>query len=289
MSNLTPEDVDAVCNLVDELCGICWDASKGYLIESRLREVAEREGCKNYCDLVKKVRANVAPGLRDEVIDAVTTNETLWFRDNSPFEAIKYKALPEIIDEKAATVFPKRIRLWSAACSTGQEPYSIALAIAETIIDYQTWDIQILGTDISPSAVAQASRGIYSKLEIGRGMPPEKLSKFFTPHEGSWKIKDEIRAMCLFKPLNLLQPFTEMGPYDVIFCRNVAIYFGRQQRTSLFRRLAERLNPNGWIFAGSSESLADIGPEWHPQHHCRSNCYRPRQPRVAESQAVGVR
>ena len=122
MSSLTPEDIDAVCDLVDDLCGICWDASKGYLIESRLKTIVEREGCQNYHDLVRKVRANVVPGLRDDIIDAVTTNETLWFRDSSPFEAIKFKALPEVIDEKAGTVFPKRIRMWSAACSDGVGP-----------------------------------------------------------------------------------------------------------------------------------------------------------------------
>lgn len=275
---LTPAGIDAVCDLVDDLCGICWDESKAYLIEARLEKIVQESSCVNYEELVRKVRAEIVPGLKDQVIDAVTTNETLWFRDASPFEALKHKLVPEIIDEKAKGIFPRRLRIWSAACSTGQEAYSIAMTLADLIPDYLEWDIQILGTDISPAAVQQASRGEYSNLEVGRGLTSTHLNKHFTDLGKSWKISDELRSLCHFQTRNLHQPFTGLGPFDVIFCRNVAIYFNDKDRVSLFERLADVLNTNGWIIVGSSESLAQYGTRWQPEHHCRANCYHPNRP-----------
>ena len=277
MSELTPSDIDSVCGLVDDLCGIYWDESKAYLIEARLSSIVESQGCKNYAQLVSKVRANLTPGLKEQVVDAVTTNETLWFRDTSPFDAMRFKVLPEVIDEKSKTLFPNRLRIWSAACSTGQESYSLGIAIAETIPNVESWDIQIVGTDISAAAVAKASRGIYSKLEMGRGMDASNHRKYFVECDGGWQIHDSIRAMCTFATRNLHNPFTDLGMFDVIFCRNVAIYFTEGDRRSIFERMAEILAPYGWVFVGSSESLNDLGERWKPQQHCRSNCYRPNQ------------
>lgn len=275
MTELSHEDIDAVCGLVDDLCGICWDESKSYLIEARLHTLMEQQGCENYRDLVKKVRAEVTPGLKDQVVDAVTTNETLWFRDASPFAALQHKLIPELIDNKAKTVFPRRLRIWSAACSTGQEVYSIALTIAQLLPDFLEWDIQILGTDISPSAVEQASYGSYNKLEISRGMTPDLLKRYFVEQDDSWRVCDEIRSICSFKQRNLLKPFRDLGAFDVVFCRNVAIYFSRPDRQQLFEQIANVLNPEGWIIVGSSEALGDLGPNWRPQQHCHANCYRP--------------
>jgi chemotaxis protein methyltransferase CheR len=283
MTKLTTEDIDAVCNLVDDLCGICWDESKAYLIESRLSAIVDKNGCENYQDFARKVRAELVPGLKEEVVDAITTNETLWFRDESPFKALQYKVIPEVIDDKAKTVFPKRIRIWSAACSTGQEPYSIAMTIADLLPDFDQWDIQILGTDISPAALEQAKSGIYNELEIGRGMDPLRLSRYFTKKDKKWQINEKIRSRCNFQIKNLHEPFSELGSYDVIFCRNVAIYFTGEDQCTLFKKLAEALSPNGWIFPGSAESLSHIGPNWVAQQHCRSNCYRPNQTVLAKS------
>ncbi len=277
MSSLTTGDIDAVCGLVDELCGICWDESKSYLIDSRLSGIAEQAECANYKDLVRKVRAELVPGLKEKFVDAITTNETLWFRDGSPFEALQHKAIPELIDERSGTVFPKRMRIWSAACSTGQEPYSIAMTIAGLIPDFDQWDIQILGTDISPAAVEKAKSGMYGELEIGRGMDPERLNRYFLKKGNQWQVNDRIRAKCTFQTKNLHQPFTGMGPFDIIFCRNVAIYFSQEDQHALFNKLADVLSPNGWIFPGSSESLAHVGPQWVAQQHCRANCYRPNR------------
>ncbi|MBX3424636.1 MAG: protein-glutamate O-methyltransferase CheR [Pirellulales bacterium] len=275
MSNVTPEDIDAVCGLVDDLCGIYWDASKAYLIESRLSQLVRKTSCANYADLVRKVRAAALPGLREEVINAVTTNETLWFRDTSPFEALRHKVIPHVIDGKAKSLNPRRLRIWSAASSTGQEAYSIAMAFADVVYDYQNWDFKVFGTDISPAAVAQASRGVYNKLEISRGLDVAYRDKYFIDQGDSWLVRDSIRSMCSFAVRNLHEPFTGLGPFDVVFCRNVAIYFNAEDRAKLFEKLAATLTPEGWLFAGSSESLSDLGARWAPQQHCRATCYQP--------------
>ncbi len=290
MSNLTSQDVDAVCDLVDHLCGVYWDQSKAYLIESRLAALVKRSGCHSYVDFAHKVRANLLPGLKSEVIDAVTTHETLWFRDSSPFEALKHKLVPELIDAKANSAFSQRLRIWSAACSTGQEPYSIAMTLAELIPDVHRWDVQILGTDISPGSIEQASRGLYNEMEIGRGLDASRLNKYFVRQGAQWKICDEIRSMCSFGVRNLHDPFTGIGPFDIIFCRNVTIYFTPEDRQSIFTRMSQALNPNGWILVGSSESLSDMGPRWTPQFHCRANCYRPNMvaPPKDNSVALGL-
>jgi chemotaxis protein methyltransferase CheR len=275
MSDLTPQDIDAICDLVDDLCGIYWDESKAYLIESRLSGLVKRSQCSSYVDFAQKVRAGLLPGLRADVIDAVTTHETLWFRDSSPFDALKHKILPELIDAKANSPFSRRFRIWSSACSTGQEPYSIAMTFAELVPDVHRWDVQVLGTDISPASIEQASRGLYSDMEISRGLDQTRLNKYFVRQGAQWRICDEIRSLCSFGVRNLHDPFTGIGPFDVIFCRNVVIYFTPEDRKSIFNRMSQALNPNGWILVGASEPLGEMGPQWKPQFHCRASCYRP--------------
>jgi chemotaxis protein methyltransferase CheR len=271
----TFEGIDAVCNLVHDLCGIVWDESKAYLIEARLGSLIHDAGCENYLDLVEKVRAEIVPGLKEQVVDAVTTNETLWFRDSSPFEALKFKVLPEMVDAKSKGPSSKRLRIWSAACSTGQEAYSIAMTIADTIPDVTSWDVQIIGTDISPAAVQQATAAEYNTMEMGRGMDDAHLQTYMLKYDKLWRVIDPIRKMCTFKTFNLHQPFVGLETFDIVFCRNVAIYFSAKDRRTLFNKIKDVLLPSGWVFVGSSESLSDIGPDWQPQNHCRANCYRP--------------
>ena len=272
---VTTEDIRFVARFVDESCGVVLDDSKAYLVESRLADLAKATGCASYRDLCQRARSISDSALQTKIIDAITTQETLFFRDNSPFEALRHKVIPDVIDGKAKTAFPRRIRIWSAASSTGQEPYSIAMTLCETIPSIASWDINILATDISDAAVKAASIGWYAKHEIQRGMKPESLGKYFVEQGGGWKIKDQIRAMVSFQRRNLLQPFLGIGPFDVIFCRNVAIYFDAARRRDLFHRLAERLTPNGYLFVGSSESLLDLGPQFAPKNHCRATFYQP--------------
>lgn len=278
---VTADDVTYVTRLVDELCGVVLDDTKAYLIESRLGELARANGCPSYRDLCQKARYAGDRALQQNIIDAITTQETLFFRDNSPFEVLQHRLIPDIVDGKAKTAFPKRIRIWSAASSTGQEPYSIAMSLWETIPNVASWDIQILATDISDAAIKQASMGRYAAHEIQRGMPPRLLQKYFVQQNGGWKIKDELRAMVSYQKRNLLEPFIGIGPFDVIFCRNVAIYFDGPRRRDLFLRLADRLTPDGALLVGSSESLLDLGPRFAPQNHCRATFYLPNKARHA--------
>lgn len=283
---VSTEDIKVISRLVDDLCGIVLDESKGYLIESRLSGVAAEAGCASFSELYYKARHGSDRALRTKIINAITTNETLFFRDTSPFEALQHKALPELFDAKAGSAFPKRLRIWSAACSTGQEPYSLAMVLHELIPDIASWDIKITATDISDQAIAQASRGQYAEHEIRRGMPPRLLEKYFAKDGNNWKVKDELRALIAFQRINLLEPFTALGTFDVILCRNVAIYFKPDVRRELFERLARQLAPHGYLFAGSSESLSDLGPRFMPHKHCRAVFYRPNLPAPAAAAAT---
>jgi chemotaxis protein methyltransferase CheR len=279
---LDPKEIDDVCDLIKELCGIYLDSTKGYLIESRLGDLVKKNNCSSYRQLAEKARSLLGSGLKREIVDAITTRETLFFRDSSPYEALQFKALPELLDERAKTPFPRRLRIWSAACSTGQEPYSIGVILHEMIPDIHRWDIQILATDISDAAVAKASRGLFSALEVERGLPDKTRDKYFTRQGDEWRVTDSIRALVKFQQMNLLDPFRFSTPFDVIFCRNVAIYFEKAKKIDLFRRMIPILVPFGYLFVGASESLIDCGPEFRPMAHCRSTFYRPSMMALAK-------
>jgi chemotaxis protein methyltransferase CheR len=272
---LTREDIQVVSRMVLDLCGIVLDESKDYLIKGRLSSVATEAGCKSFSELYYRTRHGKDEALRNKIVDAITTRETLFFRDTSPFDALQHKAIPDLIDAKTASGEPKRLHIWSAACSTGQEPYSIAMVLHELLPQPGGWDIKILGTDIADAAISQASKGEYAEHEIRRGMPPHLLSKHFMKNGSTYRIKDELRAQVQFRRINLLEPFTGIGRFDVIFCRNVVIYFGAEDRKTLFHRLTKQLHPNGYLFVGSSESLTDLGPQFQPQKHCRAIFYQP--------------
>ncbi len=275
---ITTREIPAVAQLVHKLCGVALDETKGYLIDSRLGGLVGEAGCASFSDLCEKAHGNKS--LELNIIDAITTQETLFFRDESPFEALKHKAIPEAIDARASTPFPKRLRIWSAAASTGQEAYSIAMTLSELLPDIQSRDVDILATDISDSAIMQASLGRYAKHEIQRGMTSQMLSKYFQQEADGWRVKEALRSMIRFDRRNLLQPMTGLGPFDIIFCRNVAIYFNEDVKRDLFNRLSERLTPDGYLFVGSSESLANLDPRFIPQHHCRSIFYQPNRQSV---------
>ncbi len=272
---VTANETTQICELVHELCGLDIDGSKAYLIETRLSPVLKQHGLTCFEALANQARRPAQESLRQQIIDAITTQETLFFRDNSPFEALQFKALPEMIDAKAATAHPRRLRLWSAASSTGQEAYSMAMLMHEMIPDVEQWDVQILATDVSDQALAKASRGRYTDFECARGLPDKFRNKYFRKVDGGWQIADSIRYMLKFQRLNLLDPLPAIGPVDIVFCRNVAIYFEREERKQLFQRVKRVMSPGGYLFVGASESLLDLGAEFQPQAHCKSTFYQP--------------
>ncbi|MGB3222098.1 MAG: protein-glutamate O-methyltransferase CheR [Desulforhopalus sp.] len=275
MIKIAPEELKLISQYIQSITGIYLDQSKSYLFETRLSSIAESYGCKSYQDLHVKARQEPSKKIEKEIIDAITTNETLFFRDKGPFELLQHKILPEIIDLRSSQSSLKtRIKIWSAASSTGQELYSIAIVIKELLKDLSNYSFTLFGTDISDAAIAQASYGKYNRFEIERGLERKYLEKYFTLFGDSWKIKDEIRAMVNFKKLNLMQPFTSLGKFDIIFCRNVAIYFTLEDRKKLFDKLADSLADDGYLVIGSTESLTGVCPRFIPKRHLRSIFYQ---------------
>jgi chemotaxis protein methyltransferase CheR len=275
--HLTDEEFGLISEMVFDLSGVVLDKSKAYLIEGRLAPVAKEAGCETFNELYFKVRHQGDRSLKEKVVDAITTHETLFFRDTSPFEALEHKVIPELLDKKAAKR-DRRIRIWSAACSTGQEPFSVGMILHKLMGKSKDWNVSILGTDISSMAIAKASLGIYSDHEMDRGMKPEMRRAYFDRVKDGWRIKEHIRAMVSFRKLNLLEPISSLGKFDIVLCRNVAIYFSKKDRADLFRRIREALVEDGYLFTGSSEMLTDLGPEFRPQYHCRTMVYQPNLP-----------
>jgi chemotaxis protein methyltransferase CheR len=263
---------------IQEICGIHLDDSKGYLLETRLGGLLAESGASNFSELFYKARADASSKLRAKIIEAITTNETSFFRDTSPFELLRHKLFPELIDRRSGKGTRIPIRVWSAACSTGQEAYSTAIVLKELLGDLTRYDVRILGTDISNKVVAQASYGEYSRLELERGLPPESLARHFMLSGDRWKVRDEIRAMATFRTMNLLEPFSFPNPFDIIFCRNVAIYFTESDRTRLFRNLARYLAKDGCLIIGSTESISGLCPELEPKRYLRSVFYQWKVP-----------
>ena len=274
MIRLLPEEREEVARYIYSVCAITLDRTKDYLIEGRLGHLAEEHGCHSFSQLVRMARSDFGGKLGLRMIDEITTGETLFFRDNAPFEMLRHKIIPELIDRRVRAGGRPLIRIWSAACSTGQELYSIAILLRETLGDLNRYDVRLLGTDISDQAVARASAGIFGQIDISRGLSDPLREKYFQPHEkGGWKIRDEIRAMASFRHLNLIQDFSALGSFDVIFCRNVAIYFNDADRVSLFRRIGQRLNADGSLIVGSMESLNGY-PQFEAKRYLRSVFYQ---------------
>lgn len=275
MIKINPAELKLVAQYIQEISGIYLDQSKAYLFETRLSSVAESHGCKSYQELQAKAKQDSSKGIEKAIVDAITTNETLFFRDKGPFELLQHKILPEVIDARSAKSGGRtQVKIWSAASSTGQELYSIAIVIKELLRDAPGYAFTLLGTDISDAAIAQASYGKYNRFEIERGLDKKFLQKYFNLFGDSYKIKDEIRAMVNFRKLNLMQPLTAMGKFDIIFCRNVAIYFTLEDRKKLFNKLADCLTDDGYLIIGSTESLTGVCPRFVPKRHLRTIFYQ---------------
>jgi chemotaxis protein methyltransferase CheR len=276
MLKIHPGELKVIAQYIHGVSGIFLDQSKSYLFETRLSSIAEKLGCTSYQELYNKARADGSKTIERQIIDAISTNETLFFRDKAPFELLQHKILPEIIDARtpSSPQLKTSVKIWSAAASTGQELYSIAIIIKELVKDLSRYNFTLLGTDISDTALAQASYGKYNRFEIERGLDQRSLQRYFSLFGDSWKIKDEIRSMVSFRKFNLMQPFTSLGKFDIIFCRNVAIYFNLEDRKALFNRIADSLVEDGFLVIGSTESLTGICPRFIPKRHLRTIFYQ---------------
>ncbi len=276
MLKISPEEIKLITKYIYEISGIYLDESKKYLLETRLNSIAEEYKCASYQDFYRKAKADASKKLERKIVDAISTNETLFFRDTGPFQLLQHKILPELIDARTpkTSTLKTNLKIWSAASSTGQELYSVAITLQELLKDTSKYTIKLLGTDISDAAVAQASSGKYNKFEIERGLARDKLTKYFTPIGQTWKVSDQLRAMVNFRKFNLMTPFTGLGKFDIVMCRNVAIYFTLEDRKKLFNKIASVLEPDGYLIIGSTESLTGVCPRFIPKRHLRSIFYQ---------------
>ena len=256
MSNKTIKqaDYDGFRLFLEQACGIVLGDNKHYLISSRLTPLMAEFAAPSLSALLEQLKTDRHSGLRERIIDAMTTNETSWFRDAGVYELLKKNILPELSKNR---MLP--INLWSAACSSGQEPYSISMSVQEFVSTgpgRPGGDVQILATDISPSMLRQATDGRYDQAALVRGLSEERRLRFFTPLSTQWEVKPEIKKRVRFRELNLLMGFQGLGRFDIIFCRNVLIYFSQDMKRDILTRATALLNPGGYLFLGSAESLA---------------------------------
>ena len=245
---------------LEQQCGIVLGGNKQYLVKSRLAPLMAKFDVSSLGELVTRTLSPIERQLRAAVIDAMTTNETLWFRDDYPYKLLQSKLLPAYANRKPP------VKIWSAASSSGQEPYSIAMSVLE----YQQKNpgsfprgVQVIGTDISTTMLEHCKYGHYDSLAIARGLSEERKRRFFEAGDnGMLKIKDQVKKMVSFRPLNLLNSYSLMGRFDIVFCRNVLIYFSPEIKSQIISQIHGALNPEGYLFLGASESLSGINQDF---------------------------
>lgn len=263
---MTPEDIDLFSRLVKKRSGLVITPNKAYLLESRLLPVARRHDLETLENLATEVRRGNNEALLEDITEAMTTNETFFFRDNTPFDRLRESVLPPLLERRAAT---KKLRIWCAAASTGQEPYSLSIILMDLANQLAGWNVEILGTDISNEALNKAREGLYSQFEVQRGLPIQTLVKNFTQEDGGWRISDKIRQMVTYRNLNLLDDFSNLGKFDIVFCRNVLIYFDRDDKAQILDRIAKQIHPDGSLFLGGAETVIGITDKFQPVKELR--------------------
>lgn len=257
----TAENLAYLRELVYRRSAIVLEADKHYLIDSRLTPLARDVGLGTIDALVAKLRQNEGATLTKRVIEAMTTNETFFFRDFHPFEALKLQLLPEIVKARGAQ---RELRVWCAAASTGQEPYSIAMTIRDSFPELASWRIQILATDLNAAVLDRAREGKYRQLEVNRGLPAQMLLKYFERVGADWQLKNAIREMITFQELNLLDPWLGVGPQDLIFMRNILIYFDVETKRRILGRVRQILRPDCFLVLGGAETTSNLDDGYEP-------------------------
>jgi chemotaxis protein methyltransferase CheR len=269
---VTPFDYEFLRQILKERSGLVLATEKEYLVESRLMPVARRNGCASIGELVQRLKAPAPDALKIEVTEAMMNNESFFFRDRIPFDRLRDTVLPELLKLRASR---KRIRIWCAAASTGQEPYSIAMLLAERD-DLADWRIEILATDISNDALDRAKAGLYSQFEVQRGLPIQSLMQHFAQEGEQWRVAKKLRERVEFRQVNLLSDFSRLGIFDVVFCRNVLIYFDRDTKLGVLDRIGKVLAPDGYLILGAAETMVGLGNQFAPVPEKRA-LYQPRE------------
>jgi chemotaxis protein methyltransferase CheR len=278
---VTPPDYEYLRKLLKDHSGLDLSADKQYLIESRLLPLSRKCGVPGIGELVQKMKGGSSTIIA-QVVEAMTTNETFFFRDKVPFEHFRDTIMPEVLKARAGR---KSIRIWCAAGSTGQEPYSLAMSLKEMGAALAGWRIEIIATDLSTEVLEKSKSGIYSQFEVQRGLPIQLLVKYFKQNGELWQISPELRAMVQHRQLNLLHDFSQLGTFDVIFCRNVLIYFDQDTKISIFGRLAKAMEGDGFLVLGAAETVVGLTDVFKPFPDKRG-LYRPSGARGASVQAA---
>jgi chemotaxis protein methyltransferase CheR len=279
---VTPSDYEYLRKLLRDSSGLDLSSDKQYLVESRLIPLARRSGLSGIAELVAKIKSGSDP-LTSDVVEAMTTNETFFFRDRIPFDHLKETVLPALVQARASR---RSLRIWCAASSTGQEPYSIAMCVNE-FAGLAGWRVEILATDLSQAVLEKSRAGIFSQFEVQRGLPIQMLVKHFAQVGDLWQLNADIRAMVQHRQLNLLQDFSHLGTFDVIFCRNVLIYFDQDTKIGIFDRLTRVLEPDGVLALGAAESVVGISDAFKPYPDKRG-LYRPNAARAQRAGATAM-
>ncbi len=258
---LRPDDFDFVARMLKERSGLVIGRDKAYLLESRLMPLARKRGLKSLEELVGSMRSSRDEGLMRDVTEAMTTNESFFFRDIKPFDQFRDVVLPQMMQQRASK---KSIRIWSAACSSGQEAYSLAMLLKENAARLAGWRIEIVGTDISMEMLEKAKAGLYSQFEVQRGLPIQLLVKYFKKKDESWQIDPALRGMVQFKEYNLLHDLRSLGQFDIVFCRNVLIYFDQGTKGRVLETISKQMPDDGILYLGGAETVLGISDRFRP-------------------------
>ena len=278
---MNPTEYEYLRKFLKDNSGLDLSADKQYLIESRLLPLARKAGLSSIAELVQKLQGGSRQMITD-VVEAMTTNETFFFRDKVPFDHFRDHIMPEIIKARAGK---RSVRIWCAAGSTGQEPYSLAMCLKEMGAALTGWRVEIIATDLSQEVLEKAKAGVYSQFEVQRGLPIQMLVKYFKQTGETWQINPELRAMIQHRQLNLLHDFAQLGTFDVIFCRNVLIYFDQDTKINIFNRLARQIEPDGFLVLGAAETVVGLTDTFRPIPE-RRGLYKPNDARAAAAKPV---
>ena len=269
---MTPSDYEFLKGFLKERSGLVLSDDKQYLVESRLLPIARQAKLETITNLVAKLRMPGDRRLQEDVVEAMTTNESFFFRDKTPFDRFNDTMLPDMLKARAGQ---RKMRIWCAAASTGQEPYSIGICLKEAAAKVAGWRFDIIGTDLSNDVLEKAKVGMYSQFEVQRGLPIQLLLKYFAQQGDMWQVSPELRAMVQWRQFNLLDSFATLGNFDIVFCRNVLIYFDQQTKGDILRRIAKQMAPDGFLVLGAAETVVGLTDSFEPIADKRG-LYRPK-------------
>lgn len=274
MAGITASDFRYIRDLVQKRSAIQLSEGKEYLVENRLLSLANKEGFGSIQELVNALRTGRKVGLVDKIIESMTTHETSFFRDMHPFEVLRKEILPGLIQKRSTR---RTLNIWCAACSSGQEPYSIAITLRQHFPMLNSWNIKILATDISNAVLDKAKEGTYRQFDINRGLPASVMVRYFQRRGTQWTVKPEIRDMITFKQLNLVSAWPPLGMMDVVMLRNVLIYFDVNTKRNILKRASRVLQPDGTLFLGAAETTMNLSTDFERIQYSKASCYQLRR------------